>query len=168
VSDVFSAEEMLKKVAKFHDCLTGFDLQFPCSGADLPCKPRSRTIFRSLPYYELDDAPEVDGKDGIRGSAASSQPKCVTLEAYSLPQVKHVTRHNLASRAGARSEADPGTPLRISSIWRRPTTRQICWFQCADREGYHSPLSHAHRLHPQTQMTFNFVDEILPRAYGFP
>ena len=23
-------------------------------------------------------------------------------------------------------------------------------------------------LHPQTQMTFKFADEILPRAYGFP
>ena len=23
-------------------------------------------------------------------------------------------------------------------------------------------------LHPQTQMTFRFADEILPRSYGFP
>ena len=35
-------------------------------------------------------------------------------------------------------------------------------------EGYNSPLDMRTALHPQTQMTFKFGDEILPRAYGFP
>ena len=39
-------------------------------------------------------------------------------------------------------------------------------FKCAD--GYSTSLDMATALHPQTQMTFKFADEILPRAYGFP
>ena len=48
------------------------------------------------------------------------------------------------------------------------TRAKYCWFQCADSEGYNSPLDMETALHPQTQMTFKFGDEILPRAYGFP
>jgi DMSO/TMAO reductase YedYZ molybdopterin-dependent catalytic subunit len=48
------------------------------------------------------------------------------------------------------------------------TRAKYVWFQCADKDGYNSPLDMASALHPQTQMTFKFADEILPRAYGFP
>ena len=40
--------------------------------------------------------------------------------------------------------------------------------QCADSDGYNSPLDMRSALHPQTQMSFKFADEILPRAYGYP
>src|SRR6266404_3140206 len=40
------------------------------------------------------------------------------------------------------------------------------WFRCA--EGYSTSIDMATALHPQTQMTFRFDGEILPRKYGFP
>ena len=62
-----------------------------------------------------------------------------------------------------------GTPLRdFLNLVGADTGAKYCWFQCADREGYNSPLDMRTALHPQTQMTFKFGDEILPRAYGFP
>jgi len=62
-----------------------------------------------------------------------------------------------------------GTPLRdFLKLIGADTRAKYCWFQCADKEGYNSPLDMATALHPQTQMTFKFGDEILPRAYGFP
>ena len=48
------------------------------------------------------------------------------------------------------------------------TRAKYVWFQCADKDGYNSPLDMRRALHPQTQMTFKFADQILPRAYGFP
>jgi DMSO/TMAO reductase YedYZ molybdopterin-dependent catalytic subunit len=45
---------------------------------------------------------------------------------------------------------------------------KYCWFQCADVDGYNSPLDMATALHPQTQMTFKFDGKILPRKYGYP
>src|ERR1700731_3124257 len=48
------------------------------------------------------------------------------------------------------------------------TSAKYCWFQCADKDGYNSPLDMETALHPQTQMSFKFADEILPRAYGYP
>src|SRR5450755_1247301 len=63
----------------------------------------------------------------------------------------------------------PGTPLRdFLKLVGADTRAKYCWFQCADRDGYNSPLDMASALHPQTQMTFKFGDEILPRAYGYP
>ena len=47
------------------------------------------------------------------------------------------------------------------------TQAKYVWFQCADKDGYNSPLDMATALHAQTQMTFKFGDES-PRAYGFP
>jgi hypothetical protein len=79
-----------------------------------------------------------------------------------------LTRH-ICVEAGARSEAGTGTPLRdFLKLIGADTRAKYVWFQCADKDGYNSPLDMATALHAQTQMTFKFGDEILPRAYGFP
>ena len=46
------------------------------------------------------------------------------------------------------------------------TSAKYIWFKCA--EGYTNTIDMATALHPQTQMSFKFADEILPRAYGYP
>src|SRR6476646_3596795 len=62
-----------------------------------------------------------------------------------------------------------GTPLRdFLKLIGADTRAKYCWFQCADKEGYNSPLDMQSALHPQTQMTIKFGNEILPRAYGYP
>ena len=46
------------------------------------------------------------------------------------------------------------------------TRAKYVWFQCA--EGYSNTIDMPTALHPQTQLTFKFDDQILPRKYGFP
>jgi DMSO/TMAO reductase YedYZ molybdopterin-dependent catalytic subunit len=46
------------------------------------------------------------------------------------------------------------------------TRAKYVWFRCA--EGYSNTIDMATALHPQTQMTFRYEDDILPRSYGFP
>ena len=89
-------------------------------------------------------------------------------ELYKLPQVKQVTRH-ICVEGWSAIGSWTGTPLRdFLKLIGADTRAKYCWFQCADAEGYNSPLDMATALHPQTQMTFKFGDEILPRAYGYP
>src|SRR5947209_2483926 len=89
-------------------------------------------------------------------------------ELYALPQVKQVTRH-ICVEGWSAIGSWTGTPMReFLKIIGADTRAKYVWFQCADKDGYNSPLDMASALHPQTQMTFKFADEILPRAYGFP
>ena len=46
------------------------------------------------------------------------------------------------------------------------TRAKYVYFICA--EGYSNTIDMATALHPQTQLSFKFGDEILPRKYGFP
>ena len=60
-----------------------------------------------------------------------------------------------------------GTPLRdFLKLVGADTTAKYVWFRCA--EDYTSPIDMPTALHAQTQMTFKFDNQILPRAYGFP
>ena len=60
-----------------------------------------------------------------------------------------------------------GTPLRgfLERIGADLTAKYV-YFICA--EGYSNTIDMPTALHPQTQMTFKFDNEILPRKYGFP
>ena len=89
-------------------------------------------------------------------------------ELYQLPQVKQITRH-ICVEGWSAIGSWTGTPLRdFLKMIGADTRAKYVWFQCADKDGYNSPLDMATALHAQTQMTFKFGDEILPRAYGFP
>ena len=82
---------------------------------------------------------------------------------------KSRSRGTSASKAGARSEAGPACgSVDFLQLIGADTSAKYVWFQCADMDGYNSPLDMATALHPQTQMTFKFGDEILPRDYGYP
>jgi len=73
-----------------------------------------------------------------------------------------------ASRAGARSGSWTGTPLRdFLKIVGADTRAKYVWFQCADKDGYNSPLDMRTALHPQTQMTFKFGDAICHAPTAF-
>ena len=59
--------------------------------------------------------------------------------------------------------------VRLSEFLKRlgaDTRAKYVWFQCA--EGYSNTIDMATALHPQTQLTFKFDNQILPRKYGFP
>src|SRR3954468_22342719 len=92
VSDSLSAEQMLKHVSKFND---GVQALIFNPNALAPTFPES-AITKPFPfnaYYELDDAPDINGKEWrieVRGLVDNK--KSWTLEElYQLPQVKPVT-----------------------------------------------------------------------------
>ena len=135
-----------------------------------PTYPES-AITRPFPfnaYYPEDDAPEVDGKDfKLEVGGLVDDKKSWTLEElYALPQVSQITRLICVEGWSAIGKWT-GTPLH--EFLRRvgaDTRARYVWFQCA--EGYSNTIDMATALHAQTQMTFKFADEILPRKYGFP
>ncbi len=169
VTDSFSAESMLTQISKFNDAVQA-KLFNPNTLA--PTFPES-AITRPFPfngYYALDDAPDVDGaawKLEVRGLVENK--KSWTLdELYKLPQEKQITRHICVEGWSA---IGSWTGVRLSHFLQligADTRAKYVWFQCADSDGYNSPLDMPSALHPQTQMTFKFDNEILPRAYGYP
>jgi DMSO/TMAO reductase YedYZ molybdopterin-dependent catalytic subunit len=169
VTDSFSAESMLTQMSKFNDAVQA-KLFNPNTLA--PTFPES-AITKPFPfnaYYALDDAPDVDGavwKLGVSGLVENK--KSWTLdELYKLPQEKQITRHICVEGWSA---IGSWTGVRLSHFLQligADTKAKYVWFQCADMDGYNSPLDMPTALHPQTQMTFKFGDEILPRAYGYP
>jgi len=169
VVDSSSAERLLVKISKFNDAVQGLIFNPYAMAPEYP----ESAITKPFPfnaYYELDDAPEIEGKDWkleVRGLVDNK--KSWTLdELYKLPQVKQVTRH-ICVEGWSAIGSWTGTPLRdFLKLIGADTRAKYCWFQCADREGYNSPLDMETALHTQTQMTFKFADEILPRAYGYP
>src|SRR5438309_2489997 len=60
-----------------------------------------------------------------------------------------------------------GVPLRdfLARVGADTRARYVS-FRCADR--YFGSIDMATALHPQTQMTLRFDDQIVPRKFGFP
>jgi DMSO/TMAO reductase YedYZ molybdopterin-dependent catalytic subunit len=124
--------------------------------------------FRFNAYYPEEDAPEVDGaRFKLEIGGLVDDKKSWTLdELYALPQFRQITRHICIE---GWSEIGSWTGVRLSEFLRRigaDTKAKHVWFQCA--EGYSTTIDMATALHPQTQLTFKFDNEILPRKYGFP
>src|ERR1700683_5088925 len=94
VSDSFSAENMLARVSKFNDAVQALIFN-PYALA--PTFPES-AITKPFPfnaYYDLDDAPEIDGKDWkfeVRG-LVDKKKSWPLDELYKLPQGNEITRH---------------------------------------------------------------------------
>lgn len=169
VTDSFSAESMLTQISKFNDAVQAAMFN-PNTLA--PTFPES-AITRPFPfngYYALEDAPDIDGstwKLEVRGLVDNK--KSWTLEElYKLPQENQITRHICVEGWSA---IGSWTGVRLSHFLQlvgADTRAKYVWFNCADVDGYNSPLDMPSALHPQTQMTFRFDNEILPRAYGYP
>src|SRR3954465_11911796 len=167
VIDSSSAEEMLKSVSKFNDAVQDFIFN---PDALAPTFPES-AITKPFPfnaYYDVDDAPEIDAKDWeLEVSGLVDNKKSWKLdELYALPQEKQITRHICVEGWSA---IGSWTGARLSDFLKRigaDTRAQYVWFRCA--EGYSNTIDMATALHPQTQMSFKFADEILPVKYGFP
>jgi len=161
------AEGTLRTISKFNDRVQGLIFN-PNKLA--PTYPES-AITKPFPfnaYYPVDDAPEVDGptyKLEIAGLVDNKKPWTLE-ELYALPQEKQITRHVCVEGWSA---IGSWTGVRLSDFLKRigaDTRAKYVYFICA--EGYSNTIDMATALHPQTQMTLKFADDILPRAYGFP
>jgi DMSO/TMAO reductase YedYZ molybdopterin-dependent catalytic subunit len=169
VSDSFSAENLLTQISKFNDKVQAAIFN-PNTLAPTYTEADITRPFPFNGYYAEEDAPDVDGEDWkfeVRGLVDNK--KSWTLdELYKLPEVTQITRH-ICVEGWSAIGSWSGTPLRdFLKLVGADTRAKYCWFQCADVDGYNSPLDMATALHPQTQMTFKFDGKILPRKYGYP
>ena len=167
VSDSVSAENLLIHVSKFNDKVQAALFN---PNALAPTYPES-AIKRPFPfnaYYTLDDAPEIDARDWeLEVVGLVEHKKSWKLEElYALPQETQITRHICVEGWSA---IGSWTGARLSEFLKRvgaDTRAKYIWFRCA--EGYTTSIDMQTALHPQTQMTFKFDGEILPKAYGYP
>ena len=167
IVDSNAAEGALMAISRFNDRVQAL-LFNPNRLA--PTYPASM-ITRPFPfnaYYEEDDAPEVDGEAyKLEVGGLVDEKKSWTLkELHALPQETQITRHVCVEGWSA---IGSWTGTRLSDFLKRivaDTRAKYVWFQCA--EGYSNTIDMPTALHPQTQMTFRFDNEILPRKYGFP
>jgi len=167
IVDSASAEHVLMKISYFNDRAQAWLFN---SNKLAPTYPDSavRRPFPFNAYYPEEDAPEVDKDDyKLEVGGMVDDKKSLTLdELYALPQETQITRLVCVEGWSAIGKWT-GTPLR--EFLRRvgaDTRAKYVWFRCA--EGYSTSIDMPTALHPQTQMTFKFDGEILPRKYGFP
>jgi DMSO/TMAO reductase YedYZ molybdopterin-dependent catalytic subunit len=167
VVDGYSAEKVLRKISQFND---GAQALLFNPNKLAPTYPES-AITRPFPfnaYYDESEAPEVDGKTYMFevGGLIEDKQRWSLERLHALPQETQVTRHICVEGWSAIGK---WTGVRLAEFLRRigaDTRAKYVWFQCA--EGYSNTIDMATALHPQTQLTFKFDDEILPRKYGFP
>jgi len=167
IIDGDSAERVLMKVSRFNDAAQAL-LFNPNKLA--PTYPESM-ITRPFPfnaYYSEDEAPEVDGEQyqlEIGGKVENKKPWTLA-ELYKLPEVSQITRHVCVEGWSA---IGSWQGVRLSEFLQRlgaDTRAKYVWFQCA--EGYSNTIDMPTALHPQTQLSLKFDNQILPRKYGFP
>jgi DMSO/TMAO reductase YedYZ molybdopterin-dependent catalytic subunit len=171
IVDGWSAEKVLMKISRFNDSAQAW-LFNPNKLA--PTYPES-AITKPFPfngYYAEADSPEVDKDDYMLevGGLVDKMDSWTLDQLYALPQESQITRHICVEGWSAIGK---WTGVRFSEFLRRigaDTRAQYVWFRCAEAAGavYSTSIDMATALHPQTQMTFKFADEILPRKYGFP
>ena len=132
--------------------------------------PESR-ITRPFPfnaYYSESEVVEVDGSDyklELAGMIRDKKPWTLA-ELYALPQVSQVTRHICVEGWSAIGK---WSGVRFSDFLARigaDTTAKYVGFQCAD--DYYGSIDMATALHPQTQLSLRYADELLPPKYGYP
>jgi DMSO/TMAO reductase YedYZ molybdopterin-dependent catalytic subunit len=162
-----TAESALRQISYFNDRAQSW-LFNPNRLA--PTYPDS-AVTRPFPfnaYYSEAEAPVVDGNDYrlAVGGKVGNKNSWTLAELYALPEETQITRHICVegwSAIGKWSGAPFGEFLRrVGADLRAP----FVFFRCA--EGYSTSIDMATALHPQTQMTFKFDGDILPRKYGFP
>ena len=132
--------------------------------------PESR-ITRPFPfnaYYTVDKVPHVAASGyrlEVAGLVREKRPWTLP-ELYALPQVSQVTRHICVEGWSAIGKWGG---VRFSDFLQRigaDLTARYVGFKCADN--YWTSIDMPTALHPQTQLTLHFGDELLPAQYGFP
>jgi DMSO/TMAO reductase YedYZ molybdopterin-dependent catalytic subunit len=167
IVDGDSAERVLRKISQFNDRVQAWMFNpnklAPTYSESVITKP-----FPFNGYYPEDDAPEVAAADYKLevGGLVDNKNTWTLDQLYALPQETQITR--LVCVEGW-SAIGKWTGVRLSEFLRRlgaDTRAKYVWFQCAD--GYSNTIDMPTALHAQTQLSFKFSDEILPRKYGFP
>jgi DMSO/TMAO reductase YedYZ molybdopterin-dependent catalytic subunit len=167
VTDADAVQKVLWRMSRWNDRVQGaiFDQ------AKLAPEYPESAITKPFPFnafYAESEAPRVDAATYKLEVGGMVRDKTAwTLDKlYALPQTSQITRHICVegwSAIGKWSGVNFKTFLeRVGA----DMTAKYVGFKCAD--DYYTSIDMATALHPQTQLTFRFADEILPVAYGFP
>jgi DMSO/TMAO reductase YedYZ molybdopterin-dependent catalytic subunit len=167
IADGGSAERALRVVSEFNDWVQA-RLFNPNRLA--PTYPESAIArpFRFNAFYPEDAAPDID-EDRYRlivdGLIENKQPWTLG-QLNALPQETQITRLICVEGWSAVGKWT-GVPLRefLKRIGADLSARYV-HFTCS--EGYSSSIDMPTALHPQTQMTLRFDDQVLPARFGFP
>jgi len=167
ITDSDTADAALRAMSKFNDRVQALIFQ-PMKLA--PEYPDSK-VTRPFPfnaYYSEDEAPEVEAADyklEIDGLVGSKKPWTLD-ELYKLPEVTQITRHICVEGWSAIGKWS-GTPLKDFLVRVGADLKaNYVYFICA--EGYSTSIDMPTALHPQTQLSLKFGNQVLPRKYGFP
>lgn len=167
ITDTTTAEAALSAMSRFNDrvqaIIFGLNRLAPTFPESAITKP-----FPFNAYYAEEEAPKVDGAAyALKVGGLVQEKKSWALpELYALPQESQITRHICVEGWSAIGK---WSGARLSDFMKRigaDTNAKYVNFICA--EGYSTSIDMATAMHPQTQMTFKFADETLPRSYGFP
>jgi len=167
IIDSDSTENALKVVSRFNDRVQAW-LFNPNKLAPTYSEADIARPFPFNAYYSLDEAPRVDPanyKLELAGLIENKKPWTLD-ELHKLPEHSQITRHICVEGWSA---IGSWQGARLSDFLERigaDTKAKYIFFKCA--EGYTNTIDMATALHPQTQMSFKFDNQILPRAYGFP
>jgi DMSO/TMAO reductase YedYZ molybdopterin-dependent catalytic subunit len=167
VTDVDGVQKTLLAMSKWNDRVQGW-LFNPSKLA--PTYPES-AITQPFPfnaYYDEDEVPRVDTERyrlALGGLIRDKTPWTLP-QLYALPQVSQVTRHVCVEGWSAIGKWS-GVPFRdfLERVGADLSAKYV-GFRCLD--DYYTSIDMATALHPQTQLTFKYADEILPARYGFP
>ena len=167
VTDTDAVEKTLHTMSRWNDRVQGW-LFNPRQLA--PVYPES-AITQPFPFnafYDEDEVPMVDPKSyrlALGGLIRDKKPWTLA-QLHALPQVSQITRHVCVEGWSAIGKWT-GVPFRyfLERVGADLSARYV-GFKCLD--DYYTSIDMATALHPQTQLTFQFADRILPAKYGFP
>ena len=167
ILDGASAENALLAMSRFNDRVQALLFDQNRLAQTYPAS----TITRPFPfnaYYPESEAPVVDaGEFALKIGGLVENKASWKLDALrGLPQETQITRHICVEGWSA---IGSWTGIRLSDFLARigaDTRAKFIGFRCA--EGYSTSIDMPTALHPQTQMTLKFADDVLPRKYGFP
>jgi DMSO/TMAO reductase YedYZ molybdopterin-dependent catalytic subunit len=167
VTDAESVQKALWTMSRWNDRVQGWIFDPNRLAPEFP----ESAITRPFPFnafYGKDKVPQIEGaafKLEVGGLVREKKPWTLP-ELYSLPQVSQITRHICVEGWSAIGK---WSGVRFSDFLQRvgaDLTARYVGFKCAD--DYWTSIDMPTALHPQTQLTLRFADQILPAEYGFP
>ena len=167
LTDDESVQRVLWAMSRWNDRVQGWLFDPNRLAPEFP----ESAITRPFPfngYYSESEVRVIDGTQyrlEVAGMVRSRKPWTLP-ELYALPQVSQVTRHICVEGWSAIGK---WSGVRFSEFLGRigaDLSAKYVGFKCAD--DYYGSIDMATALHPQTQLSFQFADQLLPPKYGYP
>ena len=167
VTNQESVQRVLTSMSRWNDRVQGWIFDPTRLAPEFP-ETAITTPFPFNAFYGKDKVPRVDAASyKLEVAGLVREKKSWTLpELYALPQFSQITRHICVEGWSAIGK---WSGVRFSEFLQRvgaDLTARYVGFKCAD--DYWTSIDMPTALHPQTQLTLRFADQVLPAQYGFP